>query len=110
MSVARRQDLVALEHLSLSIVRQCELLGISQRGDVYLRTLLIHGGRSVVQQATVHAERASGWLKGLLGRRHSNIAAVAVANKNARVAWALLATGRAYEAAAGKTNTGFGRA
>jgi len=93
------------------VPRQCssggkpQLLGISKRGDVYLRTLLIHGGRAVVRHATTHAERASGWLKGLIGRRHANVAAVAVANKNARVAWALLASGRAYEAAAGKTNT-----
>ncbi len=72
-------------------------MGISKRGDVYLRTLLIHGGRAVVQHAKVRTERANGWLAGVIARRHSNVAAVAVANKNARVAWALLASGRDYE-------------
>jgi transposase len=74
-----------------------QLLGISKRGDVYLRTLLIHGGRAVVQHAGVHAGKASSWLRNLIGRRHANVAAVAVANKNARVAWALLASGREYD-------------
>ncbi len=85
------------------VPRQCssggksQLLGISKRGDVYLRTLLIHGGRAVVQHATAHAERAGGWLTRLIARRHANVAAVAVANKNARIAWALLAHGEAFE-------------
>lgn len=74
------------------------LLGISKRGNVYLRKLLIHGARAVVQHAkaktAVHAE---GWLSTLLERRHANVVAVAVANKNARTAWALLASGRDYE-------------
>ena len=74
------------------------LLGISKRGDVYLRTLLIHGARSVVRQAEAHADRATSWLKGVLGRRNKNGAAVALANKNVRIAWALLAKERDYEA------------
>ncbi len=74
-----------------------QLLGISKRGDVYLRTLLIHGGRSVVQHAKTHVDQAGSWLAKLIGRRHANVAAVAVANKNARIAWALLATGQAYQ-------------
>ena len=72
------------------------LLGISKRGDVSLRTLLIHGARAVVQSA----ERKTGaetWLKRLLGRRHKNVAAVALANKNARTVWALLAHGQDYQ-------------
>ena len=73
------------------------LLGISKRGDVYLRTLLIHGGRAVVRYAAAHTGKASSWLTHLIGRRHANVAAVAVANKNARVAWALLASGRRYD-------------
>ena len=73
------------------------LLGISKRGDVYLRTLLIHGARSVVRQAEAHADRATDWLKGVLDRRHKNVAAVALANKNMRIAWALLAKERDYE-------------
>ncbi len=72
------------------------LLGISKRGDTYLRTLLIHGGRSVVRVAENKAN-PSPWLKQLLQRRNKNIAAVAVANKNARTIWALLAQDREYE-------------
>lgn len=74
-----------------------QLLGISKRGDVYLRTLLIHGGRSVVRHAKTHVDQAGSWLAKLIGRRHANVAAVAVANKNARIAWALLASGQAYQ-------------
>ena len=73
-----------------------QLLGISKRGDVYLPTLLIHGGRAVVQHAKTQADQAASWLGRLTGRRHANVAAVAVANKNARIAWALLATGQKY--------------
>ena len=65
------------------------LLGISKRGDTYLRTLLIHGARSVVQ-VTERQPGTDPWLKRLLARRNKNIAAVALANKNARTAWALL--------------------
>jgi transposase len=74
-----------------------QLFGISKRGNVYLRTLLIHGGRAVVQHAKTHRDRAAAWLDKLIGRRHANVAAVAVANKNARIAWALLATGQTYQ-------------
>lgn len=73
------------------------LLGISKRGDSYLRTLFIHGARSVVRQVERHPERAAPWLKQLLARRPKNVVAVALANKNARIAWALLAHGRDYQ-------------
>ena len=73
------------------------LLGISKRGDVYLRTLLIHGARSVVRHASTRPERANRWLTAVMARRNPNIAAVALANKNARIAWALLAHGREYQ-------------
>lgn len=66
------------------------LLGISKRGDTYLRTLLIHGARAVVRFAENKAESES-WLRKLIIRRNKNIAAVALANKNARIIWALLA-------------------
>jgi transposase len=66
------------------------LLGISKRGDAYLRTLLIHGGRSVLKVAGQKDDPRSRWLQSLSERRHKNIAAVALANKNARIAWALL--------------------
>lgn len=66
------------------------LLGISKRGDTYLRTLLIHGGRAIVRVAEKHQDKRSQWMGTLEQRRGANIASVAVANKNARIAWALL--------------------
>jgi transposase len=72
------------------------LLGISKRGDVYLRTLLIHGARSAILAAQRKAVNTNVWLTGLLARRHPNIAAVALANKNVRTVWALLAHGREF--------------
>jgi transposase len=76
------------------------LLGISKRGDSYLRTLLIHGGRSVVNNAHRHTDRRSRWVGDIKQRRGQNISAVAVANKNARVAWALLSRQTDYVAQA----------
>jgi transposase len=70
---------------------------ISKRGDVYLRTMLIHGARSVIAQLERKPDQADEWLKKLLARRNKNIAAVALAAKNARIAWALLAHGRSYQ-------------
>ena len=70
---------------------------ISKRGDVYLRTLLIHGARAVISHFERKPDQADGWLKKLLARRNRNIAAVALAAKNARIAWALLAHERSYE-------------
>lgn len=72
------------------------LLGISKRGDSYLRTLLIHGARAVVRVAENKVGASDSWLRRLIDRRHANVAAVALANKNARTAWALLAHGREY--------------
>lgn len=74
------------------------LLGISKRGDVYLRTLLIHGARSAILAARRQGECKNVWLANLLNRRHANIAAVALANKNVRTVWALLAHGRDFKA------------
>jgi len=71
------------------------LLGISKRGDAYLRTLLIHGARAVIRFAEKKAEPDS-WLRKLIARRNKNVAAVALANKNARIIWALLAKGAAF--------------
>jgi transposase len=70
---------------------------ISKRGDGYLRTLLIHGARSVIRQFERKPDRADEWLKKLLARRNKNVAAVALAAKNARIAWALLAHDRTYQ-------------
>jgi transposase len=69
-----------------------------QRGDKYLRTLLIHGARSVFFSLKRNPARADGWLARVANRRNPNIAAVALANKNARIVWALLAHGRDYQA------------
>lgn len=66
------------------------LMGISKRGDAYLRTLLIHGARSVIQHLDRKTDPSWDWLKALVARRNPNIAAVALANKNARIIWALL--------------------
>ena len=75
------------------------LLGISKRGDTYLRTLLIHGARAVIRVAERKAQHAGSWLAGVMERRNKNVAAVALAlaNKNARIVWALLAHDRNYE-------------
>ena len=71
------------------------LLGISKRGDTYLRTLLIHGARAVIRFAEKKAEPES-WLRQLITRRNKNVAAVALANKNARIIWALLVKDAAF--------------
>ena len=68
------------------------------RGDTYLRTLLIHGARAVVRVAERKVNHAGSWLAGVMGRRNKNVATVALANKNARVVWALLAHDRKYTA------------
>jgi hypothetical protein len=64
-----------------------KLGGISKRGDSYIRRLLIHGARATVARVR-SGQMKSAWLSGLLGRRHFNVATVALANKTARVAWA----------------------
>ena len=72
-----------------------KLLGISKRGDAYQRTLLIHGARAVIRMAE-HKPNVDPWLKRLMARRNKNVAAVALANKNARTIWALLTHDREY--------------
>lgn len=73
------------------------LLGISKRGDPYLRTLLIHGARAVVNQSSRSGRTPPAWLRELLSRRPKNVAIVALANKIARTIWALLAHGRTFD-------------
>ena len=75
------------------------LLGISKRGDKYIRTLLIHGARSVINRIEGKNDRRSRWLQSLVARRGKNKAAVALANKNARIIWAMLSRGEDYRAA-----------
>jgi transposase len=73
---------------------------ITKRGDVYLRTLLIHGTRAVLATLNGKTDRASAWVRNLIERRGYKRAAVALAAKNARTIWALLAKGQAYSPSA----------
>jgi transposase len=73
------------------------LLGISKRGDAYLRTLMVHGARSAVRVAVNKQTSTDSWTNELSTRRHMNVVSVARANKNARIAWALLAHKRNYD-------------
>jgi transposase len=72
------------------------LLGISKRGDVYLRTLLVHGARATLRWIETKPDDRSRWLRALIARRGKNRAAVALANKNARIVWALLVHHQEY--------------
>jgi transposase len=72
------------------------LLGISKRGDAYLRSLLVHGARAVIRTAQTKTDRLSTWAMRIATTRHPNIAAVALANKTARIAWAMLTKGTDY--------------
>jgi len=74
------------------------LMGISKRGNTYLRTLLIHGARTVLRHAAGKTDRLSCWAVTIQARRGANVAAVALANKLARIAWAVLARDRIYRA------------
>lgn len=75
------------------------LLGISKRGDAYLRQLLVHGARSVIRTAAGKDDSLSRWLQKLLVRRHTNVVAVALASKTARMAWAVLHYDTTYQPA-----------
>jgi transposase len=75
---------------------QQKLLGISKRGNSYLRRLFVQGARAVLQQRTKQSSGLSAWLAQLISRTHRNVAAVALANKLARIAWAVLAKNERY--------------
>jgi transposase len=77
---------------------QSLLLGISKRGDRYVRKLLIHGARATRRWVQRQTDRRSQWIRGVLVRRGWNRTAVAVANKHARIGWALLSQGGVYGA------------
>ena len=66
------------------------LLGISRRGNKYLRMLFIHGARAALPSLAASPSPIGAWLRGLLARGHRNVAIVALANKLARIAWAIL--------------------
>jgi transposase len=73
---------------------------ITKRGNTYLRRLLIHGARSFRLNGRRDGHRLGAWLSGLEKRVHTNVVTVALANKLARVAWAVLARGEPYRPAA----------
>jgi transposase len=77
------------------------LLGISKRGDVYLRNLLIHGARAVLRCIGRKEDPTSRWATALKAHRHTNVAVVAMANKIARVAYAVMTTGKPYDPTGG---------
>jgi transposase len=74
-----------------------KLLGISKRGDSHVRCLLIHGARSMVWAAKNKEDRLSQWVMRTATTRHPNIAAVAMANKTVRIAWAMIRNGSDYQ-------------
>jgi transposase len=75
------------------------LLGISKRGDAYVRSLLVHGARAMLRTAPRHDDPLSRWVTRLSARSHPNVACVAMANKTARMAWAMLRHGTNYQPA-----------
>jgi transposase len=87
------------------VPRQCStgaktrLLNMSKRGNRYIRTLLIHGARAVLRHATRKTDARSRWLIALMRRRGRNVAVVALANKNARILWALMTREEDYRKA-----------
>jgi transposase len=73
-----------------------KLLGISKRGNIYLRRMLIHGARAVLLRIKYNTEGLGQWLQRLSQRVPRNKVTVAIANKLARIAWAVLSKGRDY--------------
>ena len=74
-----------------------KLLGISKRGDAYLRCLLVHGARSAMRTAKDKDDRLSRWIINLQNRRHGNVVVVALANKMARMAWVMMSKDVDYD-------------
>lgn len=74
-----------------------KLMGISKRGDPYVRSLLVHGARSVFRLAKGKDDRLSRWVTRIANERHPNVAVVAMANKTARIAWAMIRSGSDYQ-------------
>ncbi len=76
------------------------MLGITKRGDKYLRTLLIHGARAALKAYQRNPAKMPQQLAQLLQRKHPNVVCVALASRNARVAWAMLSRREAYKGGA----------
>jgi transposase len=79
---------------------KAKLLGISKRGNVYLRKILIHGARAAVLRIKRDKASIGAWLDALDARAPKNVVVVAMANKLARIAWAVLSSGNEYRPAA----------
>jgi len=76
------------------------LLGISKRGDPYLRRLFVHGGRAVLSRVKRDAHQFGSWLDRLEARSPRNVVIIAMANKIVRIAWTVLTSGQTYRASA----------
>ena len=77
--------------------------GITKRGDTYLRHLLFIGARNVIRYPKARAAAGAAWIEALVARRSKTVAAIALANKMARIAWAMMSTGEVYRSARGAT-------
>ena len=99
---ARGRDLAAwlgLVPRQITTGGKPRLVGITKRGNKYLRKLLIHGARSVLPMLLTSATRLGGWLRSLMQRVHKNAAVVALANKLARIVWVVLRRDEEFDAA-----------
>lgn len=99
---ARGRDLAAwlgLVPRQMTTGGRPRLLGISKRGNTYLRKLLVHGARAALPSLSASATALGRWLLGLMARAHKNTVVIALANKLARIAWAVLRHGGTYDAA-----------
>jgi transposase len=81
------------------------LLGITKRGNIYLRMLLIHGARAALPSFSKQETPLGDWLRGLLSRAHRNVVIVALAAKLTRIAWATLRRGVSFEPGKGTLMT-----
>lgn len=100
---ARGRDLAAwlgLVPRQITTGGKPRLVGVTKRGNTYLRKLLVHGARSAMPALAASATPLGGWLRGLLRRVHKNAAVVALANKLARIVWVVLRRGEAFDATA----------
>ena len=98
-SFARGRDLAAwlgLVPRQVTTGGKPRLVGITKRGNKYLRKLLIHGARAALPTLLESPTPLGGWLRGLMARMHKNAAVVALANKLARIAWAVLRHGESF--------------
>jgi transposase len=101
-SFARGRDLAAwlgLVPRQVTTGGRPRLVGISKRGNKYLRKLLIHGARAALPVLLESSTALGAWLRGLMARMHKNAAVVALANKLARTAWAVLRGGQTFTTA-----------